>query len=319
LAYENRTHKFRKRHGNADKRQAKPQETHYGIASTLLTWLLIAVERFSKTHPTHEQNNGANYQIAEWTRKVGIWTRRLVYVGFLTAAVLGLQLCILRQTDETFRAGTRAFVISYELIIAPVVVNNDIAYWKVAPIIANSGNSATIDGRYYLGLLNETPTPPIQLHWNEIDPDLADVEFSSLPTKITLGPKAHIPGTILIVTKDQAAQMRDGTLTSYIFGEIFYRDTFNAPHQTYFCHLLLGSTGKTGNIGLYGPNAVTVFANNELSSCLCRRNNCADNECGPVPNQISTDEHPSLRARKPVVSNTTRTPHQYKGAAANSD
>jgi hypothetical protein len=63
-----------------------------------------------------------------------------------------------------------------------------------------------------LGLLNETPTPPVQLHWNEIDPNVADVEFSSLPTKITLGPRAQIPGTVLIVTKDQAAQMRDGTV-----------------------------------------------------------------------------------------------------------
>jgi hypothetical protein len=119
---------------------------------------------------------------------IGIFLATAASVG-----VLYLQRQTLEKTDETFRAGTRAFVISYELAVTPVFVNNDIPYWKVAPIIKNSGNSSTVDGRYYLGLLNETPTPPVQLHWNEIDPDVADVEFSSLPTKITLGPRAQIP------------------------------------------------------------------------------------------------------------------------------
>jgi hypothetical protein len=48
-----------------------------------------------------------------------------------------LQRQTLEKTDETFRAGTRGFVISYELAVTPVFVNNDIPYWKVAPIIKN--------------------------------------------------------------------------------------------------------------------------------------------------------------------------------------
>ena len=130
------------------------------------------------------------------------------------------------------------------------------------------------------------------------DPDGVDIEFSSLPSMVTLGPKSRFTPTTLVVTKEQAASLREGKLTSYILGEIIYDDVFDAPHHAIFCYVLLGGTGNSGNIGLYGTHLVSVFQTNELSFRLCRRNNCTDKECGKIPRDKPSTENPSIGDRK---------------------
>src|SRR5438874_13317816 len=79
--------------------------------------------------------------IAKFTGWVAFFTLILAIVGIL-------QWLTLKNTDETARQTQRAFVISYDLAIVPIVVDNDIVYWKVAPMIENSGNSTTEGMRY---------------------------------------------------------------------------------------------------------------------------------------------------------------------------
>jgi hypothetical protein len=175
-----------------------------------------------------------------------------------------------------------------------MIVNGDILYWKVSPMIENAGNTATKDLHYYLGRFDIVPV--VGLVMNGIDPDKSDVEFSSLPNAVALGPHSKMLGTTILITKDEAAQMRDQKLTVTILGQAAYRDIYDRSHETIFCYRILGETGVSGDIGLYGTKASVPQVNAELSYRMCGRNNCTDKECGPKKN-FGTALHPSISAR----------------------
>jgi hypothetical protein len=163
----------------------------------------------TSTNSEHIENER---QLVKWTRRVARLTGALVFVGIVTAIILVVHAVIFHQADETARQSQRAFVIPSEPVITPTVVNGDTPYWKISPVMENTGASSTVGMRYYLGLMEKTPLPYIK--GGVSDPDGVDIEFSSLPSMVTLGPKSRFTPTTLVVTKEQAASLREGKLTS---------------------------------------------------------------------------------------------------------
>jgi len=64
----------------------------------------------SSNNKPEQDKNDANYQIARWTAVVGQWTRWLVIVGAITAAVLTIQAIILINQLGEMRTDQRAWI-----------------------------------------------------------------------------------------------------------------------------------------------------------------------------------------------------------------
>jgi hypothetical protein len=210
--------------------------------------------------------------------------------------VAWLQWETFEKTDQTMKSGERAAVVSYDLKIVPLVLKQfKLIYWVVSPIIENAGNTSTQNMRFYLGRFDIVPIIP-NLNMDPVDPYKTELDYSSLPNAVALGPKAKIVGTTIIITQDEAAQMRDKKLTISIMGQAVYEDVYGAKHETVFCYQLLGGTGTTGDIGLYGDRAVPTQLYPELSYRMCGHNNCTDKECGQA-RQFSNEPHPTVAPR----------------------
>jgi hypothetical protein len=296
-ASKNRTTTLRNnQNGNDD------QTKGYGALNYILSGLILlasfVTSGISSNNAPNQNLDDSNKEIARWTRVVGRWTRGLAIVGAITAAVLLGQLGIFWRTDETQRAIQRAAVTSYEIKITQI--GSD---WQISPILENAGNSPALNLRFRVMRTYFSPlwqmrrlnmTPGVE------NPDVNEIEFTGLPaSEISLAPHAKMTLGTYNLTDKAADMLRVGTLYSYIFGEVEYFDIFDKWHRTKFCHRLLGRTvsvedddiGAASNIGdvhFFVPGRIESTSNQVLYR-LCRRNNCADQQCGIRPKRPNED------------------------------
>ena len=81
----------------------------YVLSALVFIASALTASIFSKNEPK-QNTNDANYQIARWTAVVGRWTRWLVIVGVITAAVLAVQAIILINQLGEMRTDQRAWI-----------------------------------------------------------------------------------------------------------------------------------------------------------------------------------------------------------------
>jgi hypothetical protein len=136
------------------------------------------------------------------------------------------------------------------------------------------------------------------------NPDINEVAFDALPeASITLAPHAKISLATYVLTAQGLGMLRAGTLSTGIFGEAEYFDVFGKWHRTKFCYRLMGRTSDINDDGIgFASNIGAAWAfipdriettRNELTFRLCKRNNCADEQCGEKPDRPFND-HPNL-------------------------
>lgn len=107
--------------------------------------IVAAIQAFFYSYASDKYKNNSNDQMAKWTRKLAIYTRRLCWVGlatgFLTILVLGIQACLLYRTDETQRLIQRAFIFRNGYALISEDNGRDVTDWKLTPILENSGKN----------------------------------------------------------------------------------------------------------------------------------------------------------------------------------
>ena len=142
------------------------------------------------------------------------------------------------------------------------------------------------------------------------NPDLREIEFTGLPeAAVSLAAHAKIPLATYVLTDKAIGMFRAGTLSSYIFGEAEYFDIFDVWHRTKFCYRLLGRTvsvqdddiGAASNIGdihIFVPGQIEIVKD-EVLYRLCRRNNCADEQCGGKHDRPKDDRPAATLVQQP--------------------
>jgi hypothetical protein len=173
------------------------------ILATLI-WLAIAVWPLkSRRNPPKEKADESDHEIAEWTKVVARWTRGLVFVGGITAVVLGAQFCVLWRTDQIFRDIDRAFLASYEVRINK---NGDgeKATWEISPFLENAGNTSAVKIRSRIARFYDSPIywPMRRVNIRQPNPDTSEYEFDGLPeASMSLAPRSKIALGAIVIKK----------------------------------------------------------------------------------------------------------------------
>jgi hypothetical protein len=208
-----------------------------------------------------------NEHIANATKAVAIWTRWLVFVGILTAVVLGLQLRMLQQTDKTMRAGERAFVfVNQSPVIqweAAQLMDGNIVTRRASIEWENSGNSQTKNLIVYLNC----PRPQKVISSNPMT--ILDGNFGS--NGRLLGPKQKVAGGVCTYNAEELGSVQRSGAHLYIVAKATYDDIFDEPHVTEYCGEVVSILGDMNNAAITPNNAVQT----------CGRN-CADKECSQL-------------------------------------
>ena len=189
-----------------------------------------------------------------FTGVLALATLALVYVS-------GLQWSTLDKTDETFRAGQRAFVFPTH--------NNG---WQGAETIdgvvrraypvgwENSGNSPTRN------LVVKTYCPQVQPLSERSPITLPDTPVFEV--KLLLGPKQNTWSGGCTYSTAALKQVRDDGYHLYIASTADYFDIFDKHHYTEVCFEIIGVTGQLDDLNVTPQSSFTN----------CGRN-CADKEC----------------------------------------
>jgi hypothetical protein len=80
------------------------------VLSGLVLFTAAVCGSITGDHAADNKENPTNYEIARWTRVVGLWTRGLVIVGVITAGVLGAQTCTLINQLAEMKAEQRPWL-----------------------------------------------------------------------------------------------------------------------------------------------------------------------------------------------------------------
>jgi hypothetical protein len=203
-----------------------------------------------------------------WTVKakepLTLFTALLMISTIALAFVAWLQWRTFEKTDETFRAGERAFVISSELLVEPIKSKDGtILRWLISPIIENDGNSSTVDAEIVTGV-NVSPSGTVD---NALEPVNRDLDQKN-SRHFVLGPKSKSSKITppMHFTSQSLPMLRSGNPRMFVIGQISYVDVFEAPHITKYCY----------RVWAY-PEDVGIP---DITYSLCTgRSNCTDQEC----------------------------------------
>jgi hypothetical protein len=191
-----------------------------------------------------------------------------IFTGILALATFGLvyvswlQSRTLDKTDETFRAGERAFVFPKQIgtIWTPAQVKNGVTYRSVPLEWENNGNSQS--KRLIIELNCPRPTWSIE----ENPMKISDGNFGKSPRMI--GPKQTIIGGTCGYSDNELKTVQNSGKHLYIAAKATYDDIFGDPHVTEYCGEIVNITGDV--------SAANVTPQNDTQ--ICGRN-CADEEC----------------------------------------
>jgi hypothetical protein len=193
-----------------------------------------------------EPSNAFNFILA-------IATIGLAFVSFL-------QWRTLDKTDETFRAGERAFVFVKQIIWGQAQMKDGMAYRSVAPEWENNGNSQT------KGLIVELNCPRPTWLTDDNPMRISDGNFGTTPRLI--GPRQTTAEGSCKYSADELKTVQHNGKHLYIAGKATYDDIFDKPHVTEYCVEIVNVIGDV--------SAADVTPYNDTQ--ICGRN-CADEEC----------------------------------------
>jgi hypothetical protein len=263
----------------ADSQQQK-EKRNCPIISAVLSPFSGACKRLTSQNIPDENKSDPDYQIAKWTKVVGNWTRGLVFVGVITVAVLFLQYCELRKTDDTTRASQRGFAYVKGTPWGQFK-KGDQLFWRWLIEWENSGNTP-------IKLVNfALACPAMNIPGG---PYIADpytikrrpnIQKNQTIISVILGPKQSSFGGQCEFPTEQVSKIQSGATTQYIVGEATYTDIFGQKHVTRYCNYVMNVTGD--------PSATS---NIQVSSGPCIRHNCSDEECA------KEDAEPNLPPEK---------------------
>jgi hypothetical protein len=205
--------------------------------------------------------------LADFRNPLTIFTGILALATFGLVYVSWLQQRTLDQTDETMRAGERAFVF----LKLPgdgwqkAQITNGITMRTLPVTWENSGNSPTRDlivKLYCLPPLLTTVANPIAV---ASKPSL-EVDLLLGSKQTAWGGACNYPAAVLDVVKDDGFHL-------YIAAVAHYFDIFDAPHKTEACFEVINLTGTTTG-SFEDANIIPQWQ----FTTSCGRN-CADKEC----------------------------------------
>jgi hypothetical protein len=162
--------------------------------------------------------------MAQWTRRLGIFT-------FFMALIAGITAWILYETDQTARNAARAYLISNELTIETIrTKEGKISRWIISPIIENGGSTSTVNATIVTGLkaLEAPMTEPREI----VVLDKKDTRH------FVLGPRSKNSKIVapMHITPESLPALRSGNPRTFVLGEVNYDDVYAAPHVTRFCY-----------------------------------------------------------------------------------
>jgi hypothetical protein len=185
-----------------------------------------------------------------------------IFTGILCIVGL-LQWCTLEKTDDTMRAGGRAFVFvkqSPGQWTTPRKIGNEIVHsWHIE--WENSGNSQTKELILELYCVRPQKT-------SVADP-ISAYGKPTVTTQMSLGPKQTTWGGVCNYRAGELESIRTNEMHLYIGARATYFDIFDAPHVTEYCTEIIDLTGTFDDL--------SQRPDNRLRNCVMR--NCADKEC----------------------------------------
>jgi hypothetical protein len=224
-------------------------------------WLIDAIATYILAKDIgHAQQNNTNEHIANATQAVAAWTRLLVFVGAVTAGVLALQYCILRNSDETARITNRPYVF-----LQDVSLIGDGKDWFLIPQWVNGGNITTRDMKMRVNLVGLSEAPGV-------NPGFTRCDVRSQPSApIVLGPKQVSTVAFLSTPSGTFSDFQVGsTKKLYLWGRATYHDDLSKGQRiTRFCF----------DIEKVSGNPLDPDANLRLLHSLCPEGNCTDEDC----------------------------------------
>lgn len=190
-----------------------------------------------------------------FTGVLALATVALVIVSFL-------QWRTLDKTDETWRAGERAYVFPAHNVAGwqAGYIKNGIVFRGFPVVWENSGNSPTMD------LVAELYCPDLQPR-----PENNPIKLLHKPpvtVKLLLGPKQTIWGGPCDTPASTLKLVRDNGYHLYIAATADYFDIFAVHHHTETCFEIVNITGDVDDI--------KITPQSQFTNC---GRNCADKEC----------------------------------------
>jgi hypothetical protein len=225
--------------------------------------------------------------------KSEIWMISLTAViavgGIIAACIFNDQLGVMRGQLAQMRTDSaiaeKSLVAVQRAFVAPTVEltpvrdsDHKLQFWRVHTALENNGNTQTTKLRWtFGGGVDFTPDPEA----NTI-PVVYKNDINS-PGSGFLAPKGKIIIIDSIFDRTKMTEIVKGR-GAYFIGRADYDDTFGKSHITKFCVHLYGGPWKAG---LSDTVLNAMIDGVDLGFNMCRRNNCADDECteqdlGPV-------------------------------------
>jgi hypothetical protein len=207
-----------------------------------------------------------------------------IFTGVLAISTAGLvvvaavQSYILEKTDQTFRAGERAFVfVKGQNTWLPAETFNTNILRSYVVEWENSGNTETKN--LFVRLYCPRPSA-----FDTADPITLKYEPSQQISRL-LGPKQSTWAGVCIYSDEELSHAADLGIPIYVASNSSYFDTFDDFHLTEYCVKLVQLTSRD-----FKNKA--VVPNNLLEACT--DHNCADKEC-PDYEQAALDANARKR------------------------
>jgi hypothetical protein len=186
----------------------------------------------------------------------------VAFTGLLALATIGT-IWVLKKTDDTLRAGQRAFVF----------VKRESNSWAVA-----TQNGADINRQFYLTWENNGNTQTRDLKvalfcprpnvFDTTDPITANAAPVVQAPRL-LGPKQSVWGGVCNYSDSELEYARARSVPIFVAARATYRDIFDEWHVTEYCIKMVRLVGDFKNIGTVPANDLEI----------CAAHNCADDEC----------------------------------------
>jgi hypothetical protein len=264
-----------------DRQERETQQRNPPPLQSLIISILSAFENQYHQYKREREQKDAQHQrnegmMAQWTRRVGIFTIVLAFLAAVSAVIFYHQLSVMqgqlsemkaaaKQTDEAIKinrqyliASNRAFVYLEPPEITPHIdVVKHIKSWQMTIGIGNSGNTPTKNLFYGIACPSN-------------DAELEKFFDKGETVPFILGPKVKIkPNACSVDTPDTVIKPDNVVFVATV---AHYMDTIDdrIPHITEACYVMNFATSNLGTSDLIALG----------SPCRTARNhNCADDEC----------------------------------------
>jgi hypothetical protein len=231
----------------------------------LIRFLHAIDESLSGKYPPNNNTDDTNAEIAKWTGVVAKWTRYLVGVGVITAAILILQVCVTVESDRTIRANERAYVYpAWE----GLTFNFVRGFWASNTFWENTGNTPTV------GLKIEThivhPDFSTDDPWKKVTRgERGTINTEIISANRVLAPHQKMPGILLVESPQMMKEIQSQPNQWFLIYRGTYDDVFKVPRISEKCQIIIGVTGDADD-----PSGQLSF-----HTTGCPKHNCTDEEC----------------------------------------